>query len=143
MSPAHSSRRGWSRERPEAPSQNTPGSSREGSTSAAKRRSRGNQAGHGLVDGRAGNDVRPEMARKREPRAVAHARKDARGMRPGVHPENGPLGLVPVHHRGGMVLPVRMVPEQQLQGKGRNVNTGHPFHGTTPCGSIPERPVCP
>ena len=102
-----------------------------------------NQRVHGFFDGRMGNDPRPEMARKRQPRAMAHAREDTQGPRPAVHPEDGSLGLVLVHHRGGMVLPVRMVPQQQLQGKSCNVNTGHPLHGTTPCGSIPEHPACP
>ena len=101
------------------------------------------QGSHGLFDGRAGDDAGPEMTRKRKPRAVTHARKDAHGPRPMVRPEDGSLWPVPVYHRGGMVLPVGMVPEQQLQGKGRNVNTGHPFHGTTPCGSIPALRGCP
>ena len=101
------------------------------------------QRDHGLLDGRAGDDVRPEVGGERERRAVAHPRKNTEGPGPPVHPEDPALYPLPVHHRRRMPFPLRTFPQEELQREGPDVNTGRPFHGTSPYGSTPEPPACP
>ena len=83
-----------------------------------------------------------EGARQRQTGAVAHAGSDT--LRAGlfVCPQDDPLGLVAVDDddRGP---PIGMPFQQELERKRREVNAGHPVHGTIPRPPIRDHDACP
>ena len=49
----------------------------------------------------------------------------------------------PVDDGDGVLPPLGMTAEQDLQGQGRDFNTSHPVHGRTPRNAILASPACP
>ena len=79
---------------------------------------------------------------ERKCRGVTQAGKHALLTRLLVDPENQPLRFVFGHHRRRITGPVGMAPEQQLQRKGRQINTGQPVRCRALHNARSGRAVC-
>ena len=97
----------------------------------------------GAIDLCLRNDGRAQTRGERQSRGIAHPRQDPERAGPLVDPENFALRPVAVDHRDGVVPPVGMAQQEQLERKDRQVNAGHPAHGRSPYASTPAPDACP
>ena len=77
----------------------------------------------GLHLGR-GRRAGAEIGDQREPGRIAHSGSDPDLTGRRVGPQDAPLRLVHIDHRGRPINPVRVLPQQELEGQGRYFDTG-------------------
>jgi hypothetical protein len=97
----------------------------------------------GGFDGAGLDDSGAESVGQSERGGAAHPRQDPGGSRAFVGTEDLSLRLIAVDDGGRMTSPVRMLLQEELERKIREVNTGHPVHGRPPRASSRDRAACP